>query len=116
MITEKEANKLRFIEDDIPNGIISLANDGDAKIALDDDAINLWATEIQYLNPDDDHTYYIAAPDEVTINTDFAVNADNKRIFYVYGSNSIYMDLPTQDPHQKNKLWNDNGIVKISLG
>ena len=93
MITEKEADKLRFIKDDKANGIISLVNDDDAKIALDALAVELGGTVIRYIDPeDDDHVYFEASPE------------------------GIYMELPTQDPHNEGYLWNDNGIVKISLG
>lgn len=91
MITEKEADKLRVIKND--NGTISLANVDDAKIALDALAVELGGTVIRYIDPEDDyHVYFEATPE------------------------SIYMELPTQDPHNEGYLWNDNGIVKISLG
>ena len=95
MITEKEADKLRIIKDDKVKGIISIDNEeyGDSEIVLDGDYIEIRSVEVQYIDPEDNQIYFIASHE-----------------------NGIYMDLPIQDPHQKNKLWNDNGIVKISLG
>ena len=91
MITEKEADKLRFIKND-NDGTINLINDVNAKIALDGYDVKVWSVGIRYINLADYHTYFIATPD------------------------GIYMDLPTQDPHNKGYLWNDNGTLKISLG
>ena len=95
MITEKEADKLRYLNDD--DGSIALAsgdaNDDGTEIALDGDEITLRAAAVQFLNSDD-HAYFMASPE-----------------------NGLYvMDLPTEDPHNQGCLWNDNGIVKISLG
>lgn len=62
MITEKDADKLRFIKDDEANSIISFINDDDAEIALDGDDIEIWSVNVQYINPEDDHTYFKANP------------------------------------------------------
>jgi len=93
MIPEKESNKLRFLLEDGPNGQIALINEDYAEVALNGDAVELRGAAVNYYNSDNGHLYFIASPYD-----------------------GIYMDLPTQDPHIKGYLWNDNGIVKISLG
>lgn len=111
--------KLRFIKDDETKGIVSLVVEdyGDAEIAFDGDYIEVRSAEVQYINHEDDRTYFIASPKEVKVKTDFNVLYQNSPLFAVLPSdNSIRMELPIEDPHDKGRLWNDNGIVKISLG
>lgn len=110
MITEKEADKLRFIEDD-KHGTISLVNDDNAQIKLNVDNVELQGKSFYYYGDDDD-LYFEATPYRVSVyNTTFETP-----VFTVHPSLGIHMELPIEDPHNKGYLWNDNGIVKISLG
>lgn len=90
MITEKEADKLNYVI--TGGGETRLVNDDGAEIDLNINDVELWGEGVNFINPENDHDYFHVDP------------------------NGISMNLPSEDPHRRGWLWNDNGTLKISLG
>lgn len=52
---------------------------------------------------------------EVSTDADCTISLESKE-FRIRGFALLFADLPTVDPVEENKLWNDAGVLKISSG